>query len=83
VRYDDWQSRELTVVGTLAYNHEDFLYAVRLVAERRLDLDVLHTATIGLAWLRDTLEELDSGNSRHTKILVSPLGRPVIDEQRR
>lgn len=83
MRYDDWQSRELTVVGTLAYNHEDFLYAVRLVAERRLDLDVLHTATIGLAWLRDTLEELDSGNSRHTKILVSPLGRPVIDEQRR
>ena len=83
MRYDDWQSRELTVVGTLAYNHEDFLYAVRLVAERRLDLDALHTATIGLAWLRDTLEELDSGNSRHTKILVSPLGRPVIDEQRR
>ena len=83
MRYDDWQSRELTVVGTLAYNHEDFLYAVRLVAERRQDLDVLHTATIGLAWLRDTLEELDSGNSRHTKILVSPLGRPVIDEQRR
>ena len=83
MRYDDWQSRELTVVGTLAYNHEDFLYAVRLVADRRLDLDVLHTATIGLAWLRDTLEELDSGNSRHTKILVSPLGRPVIDEQRR
>ncbi|MGW5194318.1 hypothetical protein ACWEOO_34040 [Kribbella sp. NPDC004138] len=56
MRYDDWQSRELTVVGTLAYNHEDFLDAVRLVVERRLDLDVLHTATIGLAWLRDTLE---------------------------
>ncbi|MEV0788662.1 NAD(P)-binding domain-containing protein [Kribbella sp. NPDC050459] len=26
---------------------------------------------------------LDSGNSRHTKNLVSPLGRPVIDEPRR
>jgi hypothetical protein len=30
--------------------------------------------SVGLSGLRDVLEELDSGSSRHTKVLVSPLG---------
>lgn len=72
VSYADWQSRELTVVGSLAYNHEDFVGAMRAIAGRRLDVAALHTGTIGLSSLRDLLEELDSGHSEHTKVLVSP-----------
>ena len=73
VSYADWQRRELTVVGSLAYNHQDFLGVMSLVRERRLDVEILHTGTVGLSWLRDTLEELDAGTSPHVKVLVSPL----------
>ncbi|WP_086157058.1 zinc-dependent alcohol dehydrogenase [Streptomyces marincola] len=72
VSYGDWQSRELTVVGSLAYNHEDFLGAMRAVAERRIDVAALHTGTIGLSGLGDMLEELDSGRSAQAKVLVDP-----------
>ncbi|HEX5532699.1 MAG TPA: zinc-binding dehydrogenase [Actinomycetales bacterium] len=72
VSYADWQMRELTVVGSLAYNHEDFIGAMRVIAEGRIDVDALHTGTFGLADLKDLLEELDSGTSQHTKVLVQP-----------
>lgn len=72
VSYADWQSRELTVIGSLAYNHEDFLGTIRSIAGHRVDVATLHTGTVGLASLRDILEELDSGHSQHTKVLVSP-----------
>lgn len=72
VSYADWQTRELTVIGSLAYNHEDFGGAMRAIAQRRLDVTALHTGTVGLSQLGDILEELDSGESRHTKVLVQP-----------
>lgn len=72
VSYADWQTRELTVIGSLAYNHEDFLGAMRAIAQGRLDVTALHTGTVGLSQLGDILEELDSGESRHTKVLVQP-----------
>lgn len=72
VSYADWQSRELTVIGSLAYNHEDFLGSMRSIAGRRLDVVTLHTGTVGLSTLADILEELDTGRSEHIKVLVSP-----------
>lgn len=72
VSYGDWQSRELTVVGSLAYNHDDFIATMRVIAGGRVDVTPLHTGTIALAQLGDTLEELDSGTSEHTKVLVDP-----------
>lgn len=72
VSYADWQSRELTVIGSLAYSHEDFLGAMRGIAGGTLNVAALHTGTVGLASLGDILEELDSGRSRHAKVLVGP-----------
>lgn len=72
VSYGDWQSRELTVIGSLAYSHEDFLGAMTLVAEGRIDVKSLHTGTIGLGELVEMFAELDSGTSRHAKVLVDP-----------
>ncbi|NJQ15518.1 zinc-dependent alcohol dehydrogenase [Streptomyces bohaiensis] len=72
VRYGDWQSRELTVIGSLAYTHEDFTRTMRAIAERRIDVATLHTGTVGLSHLGDLLSELDSGDSPHTKVLVDP-----------
>lgn len=72
VSYADWQSRELTVVGSLAYNHEDFLGAMRSIAGGRVDVAALHTGTVGLTALSGILDEFDSGHSQHTKVLVDP-----------
>ncbi|MEU7999370.1 zinc-binding dehydrogenase [Micromonospora sp. NPDC049060] len=72
VSYGDWQSRELTVIGSLAYQHEDFVGAMHAIAARRIDVAALHTGTFGLSSLKDVLDELDSGRSEHTKVLIDP-----------
>ncbi|MEU3453443.1 zinc-binding dehydrogenase [Micromonospora sp. NPDC006766] len=72
VSYGDWQSRELTVIGSLAYHHEDFVGAMHGIAAGRIDVVPLHTGTFGLSSLQDILEELDSGRSKHTKVLIDP-----------
>ncbi|ROP65882.1 zinc-binding dehydrogenase [Curtobacterium sp. ZW137] len=76
VSYGDWQSRQLTVIGSLAYTHEDFVGAMAAIASGAVDVDVLHTATVGLDGLEAVLRDLGSGTSKETKVLVDPtLGR--------
>lgn len=72
VSYADWQQRELTVIGSLAYNHDDFVGVMRLIAAGRIDVSPLHTGTIGLGELGEILAEVDSGQSQHAKVLVDP-----------
>lgn len=72
VSYGDWQQRELRVVGSLAYNHEDFVGAIRSIAAGRVDVTPLHTGTFALGELGTILEELDSGTSSHAKVLIDP-----------
>lgn len=72
VSYADWQQRELTVIGSLAYNHEDFIGAMQSIASGAVDVALLHTGTIGLGELEATFTELDSGTSTHAKVLVDP-----------
>ncbi|WP_209020698.1 zinc-binding dehydrogenase [Nocardioides sp. 1609] len=72
VSYGDWQVRELTVIGSLAYRHEDFLGAMRSIADGSVRVEGLHTGTVGLADLAALMDELDSGRTRHAKVLVDP-----------
>ncbi|MET0491638.1 MAG: zinc-binding dehydrogenase [Actinoplanes sp.] len=72
VSYGDWQIRELTVIGSLAYTHADFAGALNAIAGGAVDVSPLHTGTVGLDELQATLELLDSGRSSHAKVLVDP-----------
>lgn len=72
VSYGDWQSRELRVVGSLAYNHDDFLGAMRALASGAVDVGPLITGTVGLGGLSGVLTELGSGSTTHAKVLVDP-----------
>ncbi|MCL8025039.1 zinc-dependent alcohol dehydrogenase [Nocardioides bruguierae] len=72
VSYGDWQVRELRVVSSLAYLHEDFVGAVRSIADGSVAVAGLHTGTIGLSELAATMDELDSGRTSHAKVLVDP-----------
>lgn len=74
VSYGDWQSRELTVIGSLAYSHSDFLGAMRALADGSVDATPLITGTVGLDELPALLAELDGGATRHAKVLVAPNG---------
>ena len=72
VSYGDWQSRELRVVASLAYSHEDFLGAMRALASGAVDVGPLITGTVGLGGLSGVLTELGSGSTTHAKVLVDP-----------
>jgi len=74
VSYGDWQSRELTVVGSLAYTHSDFVGAMRSLADGSVQAEPLITGTVGLDELPALLAELDGGKTRHAKVLVAPNG---------
>ncbi|MGX6447068.1 zinc-dependent alcohol dehydrogenase [Patulibacter sp. S7RM1-6] len=74
VSYGDWQIRELTVIGSLAYSHADFLGAMRSIADGSVEVESLHTGTIGLDALAATMDELDSGRTEHAKVLLDPRG---------
>ena len=72
VSYGDWQVRELTVIGSLAYTHADFLGAMRAIADGSVQVESLHTGTVGLSELATLMDELDSGTTTHAKVLVDP-----------
>ncbi|GAB6903226.1 zinc-dependent alcohol dehydrogenase [Kineosporia succinea] len=72
VSYGDWQIRELTVIGSLAYTRDDFLGAQRAIADGSVKVAGLHTGTIGLGELAAMLDELDSGRTAHAKVLLDP-----------
>jgi (R,R)-butanediol dehydrogenase/meso-butanediol dehydrogenase/diacetyl reductase len=72
VSYGDWQSRELTVVGSLAYSHSDFLGAMRALADGSVDVGPLVTGILSLDELPALLAELDGGRTRHAKALIEP-----------
>lgn len=75
VSYGDWQSRELTVIGSLAYTHADFLGAMRSIDNGSVRAEPLVTGTVALDDL-PALAELDSGETRHAKVLVRPNATP-------
>ena len=67
-----WLVKEITLQGALAYSHEDFELAMRMIAAGRVDLDALHSRTIGLSDLEATLDDLASGSGTDMKVLVDP-----------
>ncbi|NYF14217.1 (R,R)-butanediol dehydrogenase/meso-butanediol dehydrogenase/diacetyl reductase [Pseudoclavibacter sp. JAI123] len=74
VSYGDWQSRELTVIGSLAYTHSDFVGAMRALAGGAVDAGPLITGIITLDELPQLLADLAEGSTQHAKVLVAPNG---------
>ena len=66
-----WLVKEVTLQASLAYGHEDFDLAMAMIAGGRVDLDALHSRTVGLDELGSALDDLDGG-SADLKVLVDP-----------
>ena len=67
-----WLVKEITVTSSLAYLHEEFEMAMGMIADGRVRVEEMHSATIGLDGLDGALADLASGTSTHTKVLVDP-----------
>lgn len=66
-----WLVKEIGLQAALAYTHEEFAMAMGLVADGRIDVDALHTQTVGLEGLHDALAGLSDGSGQ-MKVLVDP-----------
>ncbi len=67
-----WLTKEIQVSAALGYTHEEFEMTMGYVADGRIDLDVLHSGTVDLADIAGIFDELSSGLTDHTKVLVKP-----------
>lgn len=66
-----WMVKELRLVSSIAYLHEDFEITKSLVADGRIQTDPLHTSTVSLTELDDAFARLAEKPSE-VKILVDP-----------
>ena len=66
-----WLVKEVNLVSSIAYLHEDFEICKALVADQRLLMDPLHTSTVGLDGLEYAFTQL-ADDPREVKILVDP-----------
>jgi len=66
-----WLVKEIGVQAALAYTHEEFAMAMGMVADGRVNVDSMHTQTVGLEGLNDALAGLASGSGQ-MKVLVDP-----------
>ncbi len=68
-----WISKEVTVVASVAYTHQEFAIAADLIASGRIQVRPLHTHTASLADIGDAFSLLNE-DRRQIKILVDPRG---------
>ena len=67
-----WLAKEITVIASNAFTHDDFDRSMMFVADGRVTAALLHTRTVSLDRLEATLRELSAGPSDDIKVLVDP-----------
>ncbi len=66
-----WLVKEINLQAALAYRHEEFDLAMEMIAAGRIDLDAMHSRTVGLTGLGAALTDL-AGGGTDMKVLVDP-----------
>ena len=67
-----WLVKEISVTSSLAYFHEEFEMCMAMMADGRVRVEPMHSATVALHELAATIDDLAGGRSTHTKVLVDP-----------
>jgi (R,R)-butanediol dehydrogenase / meso-butanediol dehydrogenase / diacetyl reductase len=67
-----WLAKQITVVASNAYTHDEFRRSMTLLADGRVKATPLHSRTVPLTELEATLRELSAGTSDDIKVLVDP-----------
>jgi len=72
IRPVSWLVKELSVTGCIAYEHAEFARCMEIMADGRVQTDLLHTRSVGLDELDAVFGELAAGAVRESKVLVDP-----------
>jgi len=72
IRPVSWLVKELSVTGCIAYEHAEFAHCMDIMADGRVETDLLHTRSVGLDELDAMFGELAAGAVRESKVLVDP-----------
>ncbi len=67
-----WLAKEITVVASNAFTHEDFRRSMTFLADGRVRTQPLHSRTVGLSDLPSALQDLASAATDDIKVLVRP-----------
>ncbi len=67
-----WLAKEVSVVGSVAFTHDDVVRAMSLMADGRVQVEPLYSRTVALPDLGATLADLAGGTSSDLKVLVDP-----------
>ena len=67
-----WLAKELTLVASNAFTHDDFRRSMAFLADGRVKAAPLHSRTVPLDDLEATLRSLSAGPSDDVKVLVDP-----------
>jgi (R,R)-butanediol dehydrogenase/meso-butanediol dehydrogenase/diacetyl reductase len=67
-----WLIKEIRMTAALAYFHEEFEMSMGMMADGRVSVDAMHTATIGLDGFEAAIADLATGRSHEIKVLVNP-----------
>ena len=67
-----WLAKEITLVASNAFTHDDFLRSMTFLADGRVNTKPLHTRTIALHNLDSALRDLAAATTADLKVLVSP-----------
>jgi len=70
-----WLAKEVTVVASNAYTHDDFRRSMAFLADGRVRARPLHSRTVALDELETALRRLSAGPSDDIKVLVDPRWR--------
>ena len=71
-----WLVKEIELQASVAYQHEDFEMAMAMIVDGHVDLDAMHTTTVGLDGLAGALDGLAAGGGRRSQGAGRP--QPVI-----
>jgi len=74
-----WLAKQVTVVASNAFTHDDFRRSMSFLADGRVRAQPLHSRTVRLDELEATLRGLSAGPSDDIKVLVDPR-RPATTE---
>jgi (R,R)-butanediol dehydrogenase/meso-butanediol dehydrogenase/diacetyl reductase len=67
-----WLAKQVTVVASNAYTHDDFRRSMTFLADGRVQAQPLHSRTVRLTDLEATLRGQSAGPSDDIKVLVDP-----------
>ncbi len=67
-----WLVKEVRTTSSLAYVREEFEMAMGMIADGRVQVEPMHSSTVGLDGFEAALADLASGTSTQVKVLVDP-----------